>query len=143
MALNYVTLFKAINDRLTNNWSTLPVVQPNDDGSDKNLTNGFVQLNVRQRDSRFATINGYAPTVFTFGSIDFNIFTEQNTGVGEGLTYATEISDIFRGAVFDRVYCYETYIDEGDLVEYSKGMYWLTPLRCMMKYDTNVTLPSL
>lgn len=131
---------KAIIDRLNANWTALPVVLDNDDGSGLDLADGFVQVTVQYQDSGIATINGANPKIRTTGVIIFDIFTPQNKGIGLGHNYAGQIGTVFRGQSFSGVVCFAPAIASGRQIDYSVGKYWLTPLLCPFHQDQHVTI---
>lgn len=142
---HFLDLNVAIYSRLKDNWVSgsdpvLPIVLDNDDARGKDLTSGFVQLEINVSDSNFASINHNNPKIRTTGVISFNIHTLQNKGVGLGLVYAGQIATHFRGANFSDVLCFAPSILSAQEKDYAKGKFWLTPLICPFWYDKHVTI---
>ncbi|OGO14147.1 MAG: hypothetical protein A2Y53_05670 [Chloroflexi bacterium RBG_16_47_49] len=131
---------KAIIDRFTANWTTLPAILENDDGEGLTISSGFVKISFFTANSDFATINAGNPKIRTTGIVIFEIFTPQNEEIGDGLTYAGQIATIFRGKTFSGVSCFSPRIENGKEISYSKSKYWITPLLCPFRYDKYITI---
>lgn len=136
----FFDIMKSFTDRLIANWSTLPVILPNDDGTGLNLENGFVGVTKLALDSNPASINGINPNVRTTGVILFDIHTLINTQAGLGLTYAGEIGTVFRLKQFNNVTTLTPRVASTEQTEYNKSKYWLTRLSCPFYHDVHVTL---
>jgi hypothetical protein len=134
---------KAFYDHLKT-WTTLPILLSNDSGVGVNIANGFVVLDVRLIESEFATINANRPKIRTNGVASIEIYTQQNTGAGLGMTYAGEIAALFRGKrlLSNQIICYAPnlisvgftkYVNK--TTEYVTGKYHLELLNCPFIYD--------
>jgi len=119
----------------------LPIVLPNDDASDLDLSGGFVFIRPNLTDTNFASINGTNPKVRSFGVLEINIHTLMNTGIGEGLTYAAQFGGFIRGRMISGVEMYAPTVASGETISYNdQGKYWLTPVTCGFRFDENLTI---
>lgn len=134
----YLDCVKSIYDRISDNWSTLPILLDNDKGETLDLTSGFVYFRVIFTNSNPATINNSNPKVRTIGQANLHVFTPLNTGVGLGLTYAGELAQYIRNVTIGDVLFFSPVILSGQQNTMSKGEFWETPLTCPFQYDKHV-----
>ena len=120
----------------------LPLIRPNDDAEDLDLSNGFVFIRPNISGTDFVSINGNNPRVRTFGVLEINIHTLTNTGIGQGLTYAAQFAGFIRGQfISSEIEMFAPTVDSGQEVSYNKqGRYWLTPVTCGFRFDENYAI---
>jgi hypothetical protein len=131
---------EAVFNRLTANFSALPIVGFNDDGEDLDLDSGFVVVKVMTDASTIASIAGPTNRIRTSGTIQFYIYTGLNTGIEAGINHADTIANLFRAKSFDGVVGLNTRLAYMDKYEYNKKSLWLTLLVCGFYYDENFTV---
>lgn len=137
----FFDIYKSFYDQLVASGTSLPVLMDNDDGKGRDLSNGFIHLERGILDGDRASINGPTPKVRVTGAFTINILTEQNAGVGQGLTEASDIATYFNGTSFNGVQAYISTIGAPTFEDLTpKGVYWRTPLICKFYYDTHITI---
>jgi hypothetical protein len=136
----YFDIFKTLLG-FAQEWTTLPIILPNEDEKIADISGGFVVFDLKLASSDFVSINAHAPRVRTRGIAAIEIYTKQNTGVGQNLVYAGEIAAKFRGrsALSGKLICYEPNIGHSFPAENPNGKFYLRMLNCPFLCDTNTS----
>lgn len=143
MSNSFFNIQKAIIDRFTdastgyanNGLFKDAIILENDDGKDKDISNGFVTLSVYIIDSKQVSINGNSNRHRIFGSIECNINIPVNSLIGDAVKEADKISDLFRSQEFEGVLCLSPTINRGRKIEYPSGKYYKLDWYCPFQYD--------
>lgn len=142
---SFLDQIAAVIDHIQTEWTAagapLPLLTPNDDGADLDLSSGFVFIRPNITETNFASINGTNPKSRSYGVLEINIHTPMNTGIAQGLTYASQFAGFIRGRMISTVEMYAPTVDSGMEISYTnQGKYWLTPVTCGFRFDEHLPI---
>lgn len=137
----FLDIYKAIYNKLSAEWFALHpdllIVTDNMQFDAFPVNSAWLYVSINQSIANAASVGSPGRTLIRRGGlIEVNIYTPLAQGVGLGLEYASEISNIFLLKEFNGVNCLEPYLGTQRERWNDNGRWWSTPVFIPFEYDS-------